>query len=116
MAFTEGILTTWTTRLWTRTSPQPVYNLLRMSQFQLWAQPWWVNLLILIPFAAVFSFQRAGQLLGVRQWLDPGMNDVAEASDLLKPYDGRRMGCYPISTRINHVALDDKECSAQRKS
>jgi hypothetical protein len=38
-----------------------------MSQFQLWAQPWWVNLLILIPLAAVFSFQRAGKLLGVRQ-------------------------------------------------
>jgi hypothetical protein len=46
---------------------QPVYNLVRMSQFQLWAQPWWVNLLILIPLAAFFSFQRAGQLLGVRQ-------------------------------------------------
>jgi hypothetical protein len=38
-----------------------------MSQFQLWAQPWWVNLLILIPLAAAIGFQRAGQLLGVRQ-------------------------------------------------
>ena len=38
-----------------------------MSQFQLFAQPWWVNLLILIPLAAVISFQGAGQLLGVRQ-------------------------------------------------
>jgi hypothetical protein len=50
-----------------KNEPQPVYNLLGMSQFQLWAQPWWVNLLILIPLAAVFSFQRKGQLLGVRQ-------------------------------------------------
>jgi hypothetical protein len=38
-----------------------------MSQFQLWAQPWWVNLLILIPVAAVFTFQRTGRLLGGRQ-------------------------------------------------
>jgi len=44
-------------------------------------------------------------------WLDPGMGDVAAASDLLKPYDARLMRCYPISTRINHVANDDAECS-----
>jgi putative SOS response-associated peptidase YedK len=40
------------------------------------------------------------------------MKDVAAASDLLKPYDARLMRCYPISTRINHVANDDEECSA----
>ena len=45
-------------------------------------------------------------------WLDPGMQDVAAASDLLKPYDARLMRCYPISTRINSVANDDAECSA----
>ena len=45
-------------------------------------------------------------------WLDPGMQDVAAASELLKPYDARPMRCYPISTRINHVANDDEECSA----
>jgi len=44
-------------------------------------------------------------------WLDPGMTDVAGASDLLKPYDARLMRCYPVSTRINHVANDDEECS-----
>jgi len=44
-------------------------------------------------------------------WLDPGMQDVAAASDLLKPFDSRLMRCYPISTRINHVANDDAECS-----
>ncbi len=45
-------------------------------------------------------------------WLDPGMRDVTTASELLKPYDARPMRCYPISTRINHVANDDEECSA----
>lgn len=44
-------------------------------------------------------------------WLDPGMNDAAVASELLKPYDARLMRCYPVSTRINHVANDDAECS-----
>ena len=37
---------------------------------------------------------------------------MAAASDLLKPYDARAMRCYPVSTRINHVAHDDEECSA----
>jgi hypothetical protein len=31
------------------------------------AQPWWVNLLILIPLAAAFSFQRTGRGLSGRQ-------------------------------------------------
>jgi putative SOS response-associated peptidase YedK len=44
-------------------------------------------------------------------WLDPGMQNVAAVSDLLKPYDARAMRCYPISTRINHVANDDEDCS-----
>jgi putative SOS response-associated peptidase YedK len=44
-------------------------------------------------------------------WLDPGMRDVAAASEMLKPYDARLMCCYPVSTRINHVANDDEECS-----
>jgi putative SOS response-associated peptidase YedK len=29
----------------------------------------------------------------------------------LLPYDARLMRCYPVSTRINHVANDDAECS-----
>jgi putative SOS response-associated peptidase YedK len=37
-------------------------------------------------------------------WLDPGLSDVAAASEMLKPYDPRLMRCYPVSTRINHVA------------
>jgi len=44
-------------------------------------------------------------------WLDPGMRDVTAASALLRPYDARRMRCYPVSTRINHVTNDDEECS-----
>ena len=49
---------------------------------------------------------------GYELWLDPGMTDVSAASELLKPYDAGLMRCYPISTRINHVANDDEECSA----
>jgi len=45
-------------------------------------------------------------------WLDPGMQNVTAVSELLKPCDARLMRCYPISTRINHVANDDEECSA----
>jgi putative SOS response-associated peptidase YedK len=48
---------------------------------------------------------------GYDLWLDPWMKDVNVASELLKPYDSRLMRCYPISTRINHVANDDEECS-----
>jgi putative SOS response-associated peptidase YedK len=36
-------------------------------------------------------------------WLDPGMKDVATASDLLKPYDARLMRSYPMSGRLNSV-------------
>jgi len=45
-------------------------------------------------------------------WPDPGMRDGVAASELLKPYDARLMRGYPISSRINHVANDDAECSA----
>jgi putative SOS response-associated peptidase YedK len=44
-------------------------------------------------------------------WLDPGMQDIAVVSELLKPYDARLMRCYPVSTRINHVGNDDEDCS-----
>ena len=45
-------------------------------------------------------------------WLDPGFTDVNAESELLKPYDASVMRCYPVSTRINHAANDDAECSA----
>jgi putative SOS response-associated peptidase YedK len=44
-------------------------------------------------------------------WLDPGMHDMRAVSDMLKPFDARLMRCYPVSTRINHVANDDEGCS-----
>jgi putative SOS response-associated peptidase YedK len=44
-------------------------------------------------------------------WLDPSMQNVAAISELLKPYDARSMRCYPVSSRLNHVANDDDECS-----
>lgn len=40
------------------------------------------------------------------------MNDVDTVAELLEPYDARMVRCYPVSTRINHVANDDEECSA----
>ena len=44
-------------------------------------------------------------------WLDPGMTNVEAVSEMLKPYDAGSMRCYPVSTRVNHVANDDAECS-----
>jgi len=44
-------------------------------------------------------------------WLDPGMKNVNAVSELLKSYDARLMRCFPVSTRINHVANDDEQCS-----
>jgi putative SOS response-associated peptidase YedK len=44
-------------------------------------------------------------------WLDPGMTDVASASELLKPCEARLMRCYAVCSRINQVANDDEGCS-----
>ena len=44
-------------------------------------------------------------------WLDPGMQNVAAISELLKPYDAHLMRCYPVSSRVNRVANDDEDCS-----
>jgi len=38
-----------------------------MEKFQLWAQPWWVNLLILIPLVALSLWRRTGLQLTWRQ-------------------------------------------------
>jgi len=45
-------------------------------------------------------------------WLDPGMQNMAEVTNLLNPSDARLMRSYPVSTRINRVANDDEQCSA----
>jgi putative SOS response-associated peptidase YedK len=44
-------------------------------------------------------------------WLDPGMTNVEDVSDLLTPYDAQLMRSYPVSSRVNHVVNDDAECS-----
>jgi putative SOS response-associated peptidase YedK len=48
-------------------------------------------------------------------WLDPGMTDTDAASDMLERYDARLMRCYPVSSRVNHVANDDEGCSTPVK-
>jgi putative SOS response-associated peptidase YedK len=47
---------------------------------------------------------------GYELWLDPGMQNVAAISELLKPYDARLMRCYPVSTRVNSATNDDEDC------
>jgi putative SOS response-associated peptidase YedK len=48
---------------------------------------------------------------GCELWLGPVTN-IGAASELLKPFDARLMRCYLVSSQVNHVANDDKECSA----
>jgi putative SOS response-associated peptidase YedK len=48
-------------------------------------------------------------------WLDPGMRDMRAVSDMLKPFDARLMRSFPVSSRVNHVANDDAECSTPVK-
>jgi hypothetical protein len=38
-----------------------------MEKFQLWAEPWWVNLLVLIPLLVFWLWRPNGLLLGKRQ-------------------------------------------------
>jgi putative SOS response-associated peptidase YedK len=45
-------------------------------------------------------------------WLDPGLQNPAAVSDLLKPFGRAPMRCYPVSDRINRVQNDDAECAA----
>ena len=42
-------------------------------------------------------------------WLDPGVTDVNEVSEMLKPYDARLMRCFPVSASINQLQNDDAE-------
>ena len=44
-------------------------------------------------------------------WLDPGFVDLATTTAMLKPYDAGRMRRYAVSTRVNNVANDDRQCS-----
>jgi putative SOS response-associated peptidase YedK len=45
-------------------------------------------------------------------WLDPRMTNVDAVSEMSKLFDTGLMRTYPVSTRINHAANDDAECSA----
>ena len=45
-------------------------------------------------------------------WLDPGMNNVEAASEMLNPYNAQLMRSYPVSVRVNHAANDDADCAA----
>jgi hypothetical protein len=43
--------------------------------------------------------------------LIPEFRDLAATTEMLKPYDAEQMRRYPVSTRVNNVANDDRECS-----
>ena len=43
------------------------------DKFALWAQPWWVNLLILVPFLALWGFRRRGVRLTGQQLFAGGI-------------------------------------------
>ncbi len=45
-------------------------------------------------------------------WLDPGMKKAEALTELLKPFDPKRMRRYAVSTRVNSVKFDDAECAA----
>lgn len=48
-----------------------------MNNFQLFAQPWWVNLLILIPFIAFYFFKKTGLEISKKQLLIVGIFGAA---------------------------------------
>jgi hypothetical protein len=45
-------------------------------------------------------------------WLDPGLKDAAAVTEMLRPFEARRMNRYLVSTRVNMVKNDDPECAA----
>ncbi|HKD79529.1 MAG TPA: SOS response-associated peptidase [Candidatus Angelobacter sp.] len=46
-------------------------------------------------------------------WLDPGETNPAHVADLLKPFDARLMGVYPVSSAVNSVKNDGPECALE---
>ncbi|MBZ5567244.1 MAG: SOS response-associated peptidase [Acidobacteriia bacterium] len=44
-------------------------------------------------------------------WLDPGIKDTKEISDMMKPYGAALMKAYAVSTRVNAVKNDDPQCA-----
>jgi putative SOS response-associated peptidase YedK len=47
------------------------------------------------------------------RWLDPGITDVSEVAECLKPFDARLMKKYPVSSRVNRAENDDAECARE---
>jgi putative SOS response-associated peptidase YedK len=47
------------------------------------------------------------------RWLDPGITDVIEVAECLRPFDARLMKKYPVSTRVNRAENDDAECGRE---
>jgi putative SOS response-associated peptidase YedK len=46
-------------------------------------------------------------------WLDPGVTDLVQVGDLLKPFDSRLMRVYPVNSTVNKVANDSPECAEE---
>lgn len=42
----------------------------------------------------------------LRQWVDPGFEDVAALEPMLEPYPAEQMRMHPVSKRVNRVAED----------
>jgi putative SOS response-associated peptidase YedK len=45
-------------------------------------------------------------------WLDSDLKDTGAVTEMLKPFDARRMKRYPVSARVNLVKNDDPDCAA----
>lgn len=43
-------------------------------------------------------------------WLDLAIQELARLLPLLVPYPTEEMEWYPVSTRVNNLAHDEKEC------
>jgi len=44
-------------------------------------------------------------------WRDPTFGDAVSVSEMLRPFDARKMRHYPVSTRVNNVRNDDADCA-----
>jgi putative SOS response-associated peptidase YedK len=49
-------------------------------------------------------------------WLDPGMTDPDKLTNLLKPFDSRKMRLYPVSTTVSNVKNDGPDCAKEEIS
>src|ERR1700744_8780 len=43
-------------------------------------------------------------------WLNPGMTNPEKLTDLIKPFDSRKMSVYPVSSTVSNVKNDRPEC------